>query len=569
MLYNWMEKVHLQENVFSDTIKDLLGEMNIDVDAIGVEGKLYKLLVYEEHGHFVKHRDTEKEEGMFGTMIVQLPVEGGYEGGSLVVSHEGEEEVVVFQEESHKQAYVVTFYADCEHELKEVTKGYRVALAVNLVWKKLPEQPYKMMIKENSLPYVISTLSEMKGYLNHWKKSLKTGTGQSIFHAMPLAHKYTKQNLSFAGLKGEDSELAQFFLNLEGLEVFLILQCKLEIGSPSYDYDPYYRKRSYYDEFGDSDEEKDSDDDESAENKGKTYTMDEVIDTEYSTDLWVDRYGTVLPIPFNLNLHKDLVGVDAEELFEDNEPTKQNYEDYTGNAGPTLENWYHEALLVITPKGSFFRHLYARDLSAAAKFLSSAVCGLEDQIASSKDEDLLRRKEELKKWLIFVFEHSNDLTKDSKMLLDLCQRLHYHEGLVKLFEKLQLLPDKNAASALVMMLSHIERELWLQHVKSVVFEANKDTSPTILVFLVLQLIQRDDCVGEAQVLGKMLTSFVLPQTIWLNWSTDDLLSLLKILLFLSDPSAFTSFASRLINDGNALREEAALHRLLGSTEIWT
>ena len=34
--------------------------------------ELYKLLLYKTGGHFKAHRDTEKAEGMFGTLIVQL-----------------------------------------------------------------------------------------------------------------------------------------------------------------------------------------------------------------------------------------------------------------------------------------------------------------------------------------------------------------------------------------------------------------------------------------------------------------------------------------------------------------
>jgi len=44
---------------------------------------LYKMLVYKKGGHFKIHRDTEKEAGMFATLIVQLP--SRYSGGELVV----------------------------------------------------------------------------------------------------------------------------------------------------------------------------------------------------------------------------------------------------------------------------------------------------------------------------------------------------------------------------------------------------------------------------------------------------------------------------------------------------
>lgn len=47
----------------------------------------YKLLMYEPGGHFVKHQDTEKEDGMIATLVVQLPSE--HEGGDLLVYQGG------------------------------------------------------------------------------------------------------------------------------------------------------------------------------------------------------------------------------------------------------------------------------------------------------------------------------------------------------------------------------------------------------------------------------------------------------------------------------------------------
>ncbi len=39
------------------------------VDGCSVESRLYKLLVYGPGGHFKIHRDTEKEAGMFATLV--------------------------------------------------------------------------------------------------------------------------------------------------------------------------------------------------------------------------------------------------------------------------------------------------------------------------------------------------------------------------------------------------------------------------------------------------------------------------------------------------------------------
>ncbi|MEM6931728.1 MAG: hypothetical protein AAF602_32655, partial [Myxococcota bacterium] len=42
----------------------------------------YKLLIYPPGGHFEAHRDTEKAEGMFATLVVVLP--NPFEGGEVV-----------------------------------------------------------------------------------------------------------------------------------------------------------------------------------------------------------------------------------------------------------------------------------------------------------------------------------------------------------------------------------------------------------------------------------------------------------------------------------------------------
>ena len=96
-------------------------------DNVEVRAELYKLLLYKTGGHFKPHRDTEKAEGMFGTLIVQLPSE--FTGGHLVVGHSGKNEVIeMAQCGSDCNCLYAAFYSDCEHQLKEVTSGHRLAL---------------------------------------------------------------------------------------------------------------------------------------------------------------------------------------------------------------------------------------------------------------------------------------------------------------------------------------------------------------------------------------------------------------------------------------------------------
>jgi predicted 2-oxoglutarate/Fe(II)-dependent dioxygenase YbiX len=62
---------------------------------------------------------------MFGTLVVHLPSD--FKGGDLVVRHNGQEHTFGTRQLGPGAAGLsyVAFYADCEHEVKPVTKGYR------------------------------------------------------------------------------------------------------------------------------------------------------------------------------------------------------------------------------------------------------------------------------------------------------------------------------------------------------------------------------------------------------------------------------------------------------------
>lgn len=80
-------QVSLKNPDWSVALTKLVGDVAV---ALGVQGdlvrpELYKLLLYETGGLFKKHRDTEKVEGMFATLVVQLP--SCFTGGNFVVTH--------------------------------------------------------------------------------------------------------------------------------------------------------------------------------------------------------------------------------------------------------------------------------------------------------------------------------------------------------------------------------------------------------------------------------------------------------------------------------------------------
>lgn len=104
--------------------------MGCDADTVPlVRASTYKLLLYETGGHFLPHRDSQKEDGMFGTLVVCLP--SVYTGGVVLVRHHEDETVLELNDCSRSQFYA--FYADCEHEITPVTSGYRLCITYNLI----------------------------------------------------------------------------------------------------------------------------------------------------------------------------------------------------------------------------------------------------------------------------------------------------------------------------------------------------------------------------------------------------------------------------------------------------
>jgi len=94
-----------------------------------VTAELYKLVVYEEGGMFKAHRDTQRSETHFGTLVILLP--GKATGGELIVRHGGDEETFSIPT-GKKRCTWVAYFADVEHEVLPVTKGRRISLLYHL-----------------------------------------------------------------------------------------------------------------------------------------------------------------------------------------------------------------------------------------------------------------------------------------------------------------------------------------------------------------------------------------------------------------------------------------------------
>ena len=272
-----------------------------------VTASLYKLLVYEKGDFFLPHKDTEKEKGMFGTMVVELPSE--HSGGALIVRYEGEEVIADFSAADHQfNINYTAFYADCEHEVKPLESGYRICLVYNLI--KQQKNNGTAIITVSRQAEAIAQL--LKEEINDYRKE------PFIFL---LGHQYTPENFAYDTLKLNDRFKADALLKaaeLAGCYAKLCLVTSYKIGSPAYD--------GYYD-----DDNGVSDDAE----------MEEVYEERLEIGYWIKNGIPDLNVSFEEN---DLIATFA---IEDDEPLIKEATGYMGNYGPDLEHWYHYGAVMI------------------------------------------------------------------------------------------------------------------------------------------------------------------------------------------------------------------------------
>jgi len=166
-----------------------------------IEIELYKILLYEKGSFFKTHRDTEKKNGMFATLLIILP--SFYTGGILAVRHQQREKKFDFSGDTENIHYVV-LYADCEHELLPVTEGYRLVLAYNVIL--LPKSDNKQIVESKHHTMLINHLHEV---FNSWldmTNNNKVNTNSLRKLIIPFDHEYTQESMKNGPLlKGKDA----------------------------------------------------------------------------------------------------------------------------------------------------------------------------------------------------------------------------------------------------------------------------------------------------------------------------------------------------------------------------
>ena len=334
-----------------ETVTDGLGCTGMNASA-----EFYKLLVYEEGGFFLPHRDTEKTDGMFGTLTIVLP--SVHCGGELVIRHTGREVTVDLSNAEASELTFAAFYADCEHAIKPITQGSRVCLTYNLAQRGTGEKN-----KSIAAPLYDRETDRAVAILEQTFE--KPDAPAKL--AWLLEHHYTPVGLSFSGLKARDAALAKVVRDAARRA-----RCALHLGivhigesgaAEPYFHMDYGRGRRWKRHYDDHDMAED------AETDGK-FEVIEVYDSWRRIDQWMDtndhavEFGS-LPIE-----DREILPAGA---LDGEAPDQQRLMEASGNEGASFERSYHRAALVIWPQDRFVDVLLRAGPAAALPHLKVRV----------------------------------------------------------------------------------------------------------------------------------------------------------------------------------------------------
>jgi len=310
-----------------------------------LKAQLHNMLVYAPDQFFAPHQDSEKTDDMIGTLVVSLP--SRFTGGAISIEHHGAK---VRVGGSDKSLTFIAFYADCRHEVHPIKEGYRIVLTYNLVLEHNAPAAGAPTAAINGLADTIREFFATPGQAR-WSgdHNMRSPPDRLVYL---LDHEYTQRGLRWNRLKNSDAQRAvalQAVARELDCEIFLALADVHETWSCEDEYSGYsdYGQRYYGDEDDD-----DADENGGGESLGESSgpELTELIDSDVELRHWLGAGGRWEAVAAR---------VDAAELCYtrpsvDLEPFESEHEGYTGNAGNTVEHWYHRAAVVLWPRERTF-----------------------------------------------------------------------------------------------------------------------------------------------------------------------------------------------------------------------
>lgn len=339
--------VTLGGRAWTDTLDAIVRAATRDLGADGdVYAELYKLLVYEPGDFFTAHRDSEKVDGMFATLVVVFPA--AFSGGELVVRHAGAEDVFALQCGDPSVLSWAAFYADCEHEIRPLQSGHRICLTYNLIRTGAPLRP----------PNQDTHITALERFLRAW--NVDEWPDKLVYL---LEHRYTPPGLTIAGLKNTDQSAAGVLraaAERADCDAFLAMIQIEECGGA---YATEWADDGYGSRYG-----------RRGWGGGSTVTAFETVDPERTQSIegWRrldDQPLDMAALPFE---DFELAPMGA---LDDAAPDEETFYEATGNEGGSFERSYRRAALVVWPARNAARVLASGPLLPTLGFIEGLLRG--------------------------------------------------------------------------------------------------------------------------------------------------------------------------------------------------
>jgi len=332
-------RIKIDERRWKKTLLPQLERIQRDLGLPGgstLKAELYNMLVYEPGQFFVAHQDSETADGMIGTLVVTLP--SAFKGGAMVIEHHDEK--VTYRGASDSLTFVA-FYADCHHEVRPIEDGHRVVLTYNLLiegdanWIGAPGAPKQIEALVQRIRSHFETPLPPA-----WQGQPPREPPDRLVYL--LDHQYTQKGLGWNRLKnGDAARVAALREAAErlGCEIFLALADVHETWSCEDDDDWYGRRGRRW-----RDDQADDDDPDSP-------TLIELCDSDIELRHWIGPSGRS---PEGISSQVGTDEICYTKASVDLEPFASEHEGYTGNAGNTVDRWYHRAAVVLWPRERTF-----------------------------------------------------------------------------------------------------------------------------------------------------------------------------------------------------------------------
>jgi hypothetical protein len=376
-------RVKIDRRRWNRTLRPMLDALGSDLglapgQRFGAE--LHSLLIYGPGQFFKQHQDSERKEGMVGTLVVTLP--SGFTGGAIVIEHLGER--VTYRATKQPLSFIA-FYADCRHEVRPVRTGYRIVLT------------YDLLLQGEATGAVTPAPAVVDGLASQLREHFTTPLPASPYvprNTPPreppsrlvylLDHEYTQRGLGWGQLKGHDIPRAAALraaAERTDCELALGLASVHETRECEEQWEPWHERRRWQ---RDEDDDWLAEDDWMGDNEPVTDDPDgclvgDLIDSSVTLERWIDsRGGDSAPILTAVEAHEICASTPSSALT----PYAAEYEGYMGNYGNTMDRWYRRAAIVLWP----------RERSFAVRAEASPRWALESLVARLRAGELLESR---------------------------------------------------------------------------------------------------------------------------------------------------------------------------------